>query len=66
MIKQWGYQDTVRVDYTSKADKLLGVLEGDIGIVQDRTPTQHPDVFIKRLGTVVTLSSKQLVDGVLL
>lgn len=65
MTKSWGYQDTVRVEYTTKADKALGVRDGDVGVVQDRSPSKFPDVFIRRLGTVVTLSSKQLTDGVL-
>lgn len=65
MIKKYGYQDVVSVSYTSKRDKEEGVLEGDTGVVQDRTPTSYPDVFIKRLGRVVTLQSKQLIDGVI-
>lgn len=65
MARKYGYQDVVRVVYTNKSDAVLGVLDGDVGVVQDSTPTAYPDVFIKRLGKVVTLGSKQLIDGVI-
>ena len=64
MTKRYGYQDRVRVDWTTLQDKLQGVLEADQGVVQDRTPSAHPDVFFKHLGKVVTLSARQLKDGV--